>query len=109
MNLIFLQAGGAGSGNDFYNLIFPLAMLAVVVFIFYSQYKRSRDQKKFAGSLEKGKEVVTASGILGKITKIEDEIITLEISNKTYMRVTKNAISKELTDAIFSTKDQGSK
>ncbi len=106
MELILLQAGG---GNDFYNLVFPLAMLAVVIFIFYSQFKRSRDQKKFAQSLEKGKEVVTASGILGKITKIENDIITLEISNKTYMRITKNAVSKELTDAIFNAKDQNSK
>ncbi len=107
MDLILLQAGGGG--NDFYNLVFPLAMLAVVIFIFYSQFKRSRDQRKFAQSLEKGKEVVTASGILGKITKIEGEIITLEISSKTYMRITKNAVSKELTDAIFNTKDQDTK
>ncbi len=99
MDVILLQAAGANDG--FYNLIFPLAMLAVVIFIFYSQFKRSKDQRKFSSSLEKGKEVVTASGILGKITKIEGEIITLEISAKTYMRVTKNAISKELTDAIF--------
>jgi preprotein translocase subunit YajC len=107
MDLILLQAA---PGNDgFYNLIFPLAMLAVVIFIFYSQFKRNKDQRKFAESLEKGKEVVTASGILGKITKIEGEVITLEISSKTYLRVTKNAISKELTDAIFKSENSNSK
>lgn len=107
MDLILLQAG---AGNDgFYNLIFPLAMLAVVIFIFYSQFKRNKDQRKFSDSLEKGKEVVTASGILGKITKIEGDIITLEISSKTYLRVTKNAISKELTDAIFKSQNSDSK
>jgi len=89
-------------GNtEFYNLVFPLAMLGIVIFIFYSQYKRQREQKKFSENLEKGKEVVTTSGILGKITKIEDDIFTLEVSSKTHIRVTKAAISKEMTDAVF--------
>ena len=107
MDLILLQTGAGNEG--FYNLIFPLAMLAVVVFIFYSQFKRNKDQRKFGDSLDKGTEVVTTGGILGKITKVEGNVITLEISSKTYMRVTKNAISKELTDAIFKSKNPDSK
>jgi preprotein translocase subunit YajC len=52
--------------------------------------------------LEKGTEVVTASGIIGKITKMEDDIITLEVGTKVYIRVTRNAISKEMTESVFS-------
>ena len=53
-------------------------------------------------ALEKGDDVVTSSGILGKINKIEDEIITLEVGSKTYIRVTRNAISKEMTDSVYA-------
>ena len=57
--------------------------------------------------LRKGSRVVTASGILGTIDKVEDNIVTLNVGNKTYLQVTKNAVSKELTDAIYPAKTEG--
>ena len=99
MAAILLQAGGSG----YFNLIFFGAMLLIFwLFLLRPQAKKQREQKNFLQSLEKGDEVVTASGILGRINKIEDEIITLEVGNKNFIRVTKNAISKELTDAVFT-------
>lgn len=55
--------------------------------------------------LEKGDDVVTASGIIGKINKIEDNIVQLEVGTKTYIRVTKNAISKEMTESVFKAEE----
>ncbi|MBC6995237.1 preprotein translocase subunit YajC [Neolewinella lacunae] len=102
MTTILLQAGG---GSLFTNGFFMIAMLAVLIFfMIIPQRKKAREQKEFMEGLEKGQQVVTASGILGSIDKIEDRIVTLNVGNKTYIRVTKNAISKELTDAIFTTK-----
>ena len=40
------------------------------------------------------------NGILGKVVRIEDKIVTLDVG-KTQIQLTKNAISKELTDAIY--------
>ena len=65
-----------------------------------------RSQKNFVDGIKKGDQVVTASGILGRINKIEDEIVTLEVGNKTYIQVTKNAISKEMTEQIYATQTQ---
>jgi len=94
----FLQAGGDPTTN----MLFFLAMIGIFFFmIILPQRRRSREQKKFMGELEKGQEVVTSSGILGRINKIDDQVITLEVDNKTYLRITRNAISKELTDAIY--------
>lgn len=99
---LFLQAGG---GDLFTNGFFMIAMLLVLVFtMIIPQRKRSKEQKSFMSGLAKGQEVVTASGILGRIDKVEDNIVTLNVGNKTFLRVTKNAISKELTDAIYSGK-----
>jgi preprotein translocase subunit YajC len=46
-------------------------------------------------------DVVTASGILGRINKIEGEIVTLEVGSKSYIRLTKSAISKDITEQVY--------
>lgn len=50
--------------------------------------------------MAKGLDVVTASGIIGRINKIDNNIVTLQIDPKTYIKVTKGSISKELTQAM---------
>lgn len=100
--MIFLQAGGMATVMQFA----PLAMILVVFYFFMirPQMKRQKEQSAFAESLEKGKEVVTASGMIGKINKIDGQVVTLEVANNTFIRVTKASISKEMTEAFFSTK-----
>ncbi len=69
------------------------------------QAKRQKEQGTFVTDLAKGDEVVTASGIIGKVNKIDGNTITLEVG-KTFIPFTRNAISKEMTDAYFSTEDK---
>ena len=103
-DLILLQAGGGGGMTQ---LIFFGAMLAIFwLFLIRPQAKRQREQRNFMDSLEKGDEVVTASGIIGKINKIEDNIITLEVGGKLYIPVTRNSINKEMTDAFFNSESK---
>ena len=80
----------------------PLLMILVVFYFFMirPQMKKQKEQQSFADTLEKGKEVVTASGIIAKINKIEGGIVTLEVANGTFIRVVKSAISKEMTEAF---------
>jgi preprotein translocase subunit YajC len=105
-SILFLQTGGAGT----INFLFLGAMLLIFwLFLIRPQAKRQREQKSFQESLERGDQVVTSSGILGKITKMEDQVLTLEVSNKTYLRVTRNSISKEMTEAIYAVKDKDDK
>ena len=100
----YLQAGG----DIFTSGFFMLAMLAVIVFtMIIPQRRRSKQQKNFMEGLNKGQRVVTASGILGIIDKVEDKVVTLNVGNKTYIQVTKNAISQELTHAIYPPKTEG--
>ena len=101
-----LQSGSGGM----LNLLFFGAMILIFwLFLIRPQTKKQKEQKRFMGALEKGDDVVTASGILGRINKIEGEIVTLEVGTKTYIRVTKNAISKEMTDAVYTIENQNSK
>ena len=71
------------------------------LFLIRPQAKKQREQKNFMDALQKGDEIVTSSGILGRINKIEEDIVTLEVGTKTYLRVTKSAISKEMTETFL--------
>lgn len=103
MSYLLLQSSGGGTVQ----LLFFAAMFLIFwLFLIRPQTKRQKEQRKFAEELEKGSEVVTASGILGKITKIEDNIVTIEVGNKVYLRVTKSSISKEMTDAVYNSGDK---
>lgn len=84
----------------------PLILLVAVMYFFFirPQAKRQRQQQAFLDQLDKGQDVVTSSGILGRIVKIEDQIITLEVDQKSFMRVTRSSISKEFTEGVFPNK-----
>lgn len=102
--VLFLQAGG---NAGLINLVFIGAMFLIFwLFLIRPQAKKQREQKTFMESMQKGDDVVTASGILGRINKIEDDIVTLDVGNKTFIRVTKNAISKELTEQVYVSQTQ---
>jgi preprotein translocase subunit YajC len=95
--MLFLQAGG-----NFITQVGPLLLIPIVFYFFIlrPQTTKQKEQVSFADALEKGKEVVTASGIIGKINKIDGNIVTLEVANGTFIRIVKSAISKEMTEAF---------
>ena len=106
MSVFFLQAGGAGGALG---SLLPILMIMVVFYFFMirPQQKRQKEQNSFADSLEKGKDVVTASGMIGKINKIEGSVVTLQVANGVFIRVTKSSISKEMTESFAtSSKDE---
>lgn len=98
MLLFVLQASGSSSLGFWA----PLVLMAIVMYFFFirPQSKKQKDQNTFMSELEKGNHVVTSSGILGKINKIEDNIVTLQVDSKTFIQVTKGSISREMTDAV---------
>ena len=89
---ILLQA----AGNPLLGMLFPL--LIVVVFYFFlirPQIKKRKEQQKFIESLREGMEVVTNSGIIGRITKMDGPIVRLMVDEKTFIRVVKSSIRGE--------------
>lgn len=92
----------AASGGGMVQLVFFGAMLLIFwLFLIRPQAKRQREQGEFMKNLAKGDDVVTASGIVGKINKIEEKTIVLE-AGKVFIPITRSAISKEMTDAFFN-------
>ncbi len=64
--------------------------------IWRPQAKRAKEQKNLLGSLQKGDEVVTTGGIAGKITKVSDAFVVLEVSDTVEMKFQKGAIAATL-------------
>ncbi|MCB0665012.1 MAG: preprotein translocase subunit YajC [Saprospiraceae bacterium] len=94
--MIFLQTQQV---NPLLNFL-PIIGIFVVFYFFFirPQQKKAKEQNTFIANINKGDDVVTASGIIGKINKIEGEVVTLQIDQKTFIRVTKSSISKEMTE-----------
>ena len=112
MQLLFsLQSSGGASGL-LSNYGFLMLMLVVIWFFFLRpQAKKQKAQARFVEDMQKGDEVVTSSGMIGRINKIEDGVITLQVGEKTFIRVTKSSVSREMTDAFqkSATSAEGSK
>ncbi len=88
-------------GEGTLNLLFLGGIIIVFYFFFIRpQAKKQKEQGNFLGLLKKGDRVVTSSGIIGTITKLDEKTVTLKISDKAVMDVMISAISKEMTDQI---------
>jgi preprotein translocase subunit YajC len=70
----------------------------IIIFVLFwfmlirPQMKRAKEQKKMMSELAKGDEVVTASGQVGKIVKIGEQYVSLEIADGVITHVQKQAI-----------------
>ena len=88
----YAQASGASDAG-----IMNIGMLVLMLVVFWfilirPQRKRAKDHKAMVEALEKGAEVVTAGGIVGRITKIGDGYVTLEIADNTEIVVQRQAV-----------------
>ena len=88
-SLVAAASSSGGSGNL---LIFALPLL-LIGWMFYSQRRRTRESQRLQSTLGVGDEVTTTSGIYGRITAIEDQIATLEVSPGVTIRFNRRAIA----------------
>jgi preprotein translocase subunit YajC len=83
----------AAQTPDLAQLILPIGL--VVLFYFFlirPQSKRQKEHRKMVSELQKGEEVLTSGGILGKITSVNDDFITLEIAKDVSLTIQKSAV-----------------
>lgn len=95
------QTTGSGSQSSWLSFL-PLILIVVVFYLFFirPQMKRSKDQKKFRESLEKGQKVITIGGIHGRIVEIQDTTVTIEVEGQVRLRIEKSAVALDSTQTI---------
>lgn len=87
-------AGGAPQGGDTLMGMLPIILMFVILYFLMirPQMKKAKDHKTMIEALQKGDEVV-AVGILGRIEKISDNYVSLEIAPNTTIQVQKQAVT----------------
>lgn len=96
-------ASEAGGGMNMFVL---LALFAVIFYfmIFRPQSKRNKEQKNLMNSLAKGSEIITSSGILGKIVKLTDsDYVVIAINDTTEITIKKDFIAAVLPKGSIKT------
>jgi len=92
----FLTAMGApaqGQGSALLGLLPMVAIVAIMYFIILRPMKRRQEKvKAFIEALKVGDKVVTSGGIFGRITRLADDSLQLEIADKVRVEVSRNAI-----------------
>ena len=71
-------------------------MILIYFLMIRPENKRRKSHQEMLASLDLGEEVVTAGGILGKVSKISDQYIELSIADNTKIKVQKTSISTVL-------------
>src|SRR5690606_34389467 len=80
--LTLIPAQAAGGENALVGMLPIILMFVILYFLMIRpQMKRQKAHRNLVANLAKGDEVITSGGFLGKITKVSDNYITLEVAN----------------------------
>ena len=76
----------------------PLVLMFVVLYfvMIRPQMKKQKESKAMLDALAKGDEVVTVGGMLGKISKINDNSLSVEVANGVEVQIQRNAVVQVL-------------
>jgi preprotein translocase subunit YajC len=90
----YAQAAGGAQGGDTLMGMLPIILMFVILYFLMirPQMKKAKEHRSMLDALQKGDEVV-AVGILGKIEKITDNWVSLEIAPNTTIQVQKQAVT----------------
>ena len=93
----YAQAAIGGPDGGLMSFL-PIVLMFVLLYFLMirPQMKRAKEQKQMVEALQKGDEVITAGGVLGRITKLSDAYLTLEIAPNTEISVQRGAVQTVL-------------
>lgn len=105
LGYILLFAPSNGDSNPFISFGFMAAVFAIMYFFMIRpQQKKVKDQRLFLEQIQKGDKVVTGGGIHGKVAKVEENTLILELDNNTRIKVEKSFISVDFSQMINNKK-----
>jgi preprotein translocase subunit YajC len=100
----YAQAGAAGGEPGFMGLL-PIVLMFVLLYFLMirPQMKRAKEAKAMVEGLQKGDEIITAGGVLGRISKMGEAYITVEIAPNTEISIQKAAVQTLLPKGTLKT------
>ena len=96
--------GARGFGE--LDILLLVGFVAIFYFLLWRpQSKRRKEHQALMASLTKGDEVVTAGGILGQVTKVEDDFIIVKVAGNIELRLQKSAVGSTLPKGTLKALD----
>ncbi|WP_397606456.1 preprotein translocase subunit YajC [Sphingorhabdus sp.] len=96
MEFVILSAAARGAGGSaFFVQLFPLLLIFVVFYLFLirPQQKRAKEHEAKIAAVQKNDDVVTAGGLMGKVTKVADDHVEVEIAPNVRVKAVKSTIA----------------
>jgi preprotein translocase subunit YajC len=92
----------------------PIIMMVLMFGIFYfvlirPQAKKQREQQEMLKKLDKGDEVITRGGLIGKITGVSGDILVIELQEKVRVRVPRAYVEGKWIAPTVASGDSGAK
>jgi preprotein translocase subunit YajC len=96
---------GAGPQGGGYSMLIMFVVFSVFIYFFMwrPQSKRAKEQQNLLESLTKGDEVITAGGVLGRISKISGQYLSLTVANNVEIMMQKTAIISVMPKGTLKT------
>jgi preprotein translocase subunit YajC len=102
----FAQAAPAAAGGSTESTLFSLLPLVLMFVVLYfimirPQMKKQKEHKAMVEALAKGDEVVIAGGVLGRVAKLGDNYINVEVANGVELQVQRVSVVQVLPKGTF--------
>jgi len=96
------QDAGAAPGGAWMQLL-PLVLIFVVFYflLIRPQTKRAKEHKEMVGKLQSGDEIVTNGGLLGRITEVGDNFVSLEVASGVVIKVQRLQVAQLMPKGTF--------
>ncbi len=96
-------AGGAESMFGSLGQLLPLVLMFVVLYFIMirPQMKRQKEHKAMLDALAKGDEVVVAGGVIGRVSKLGESMVNVEVANGVELQVQRGAVVQVLPKGTF--------
>ncbi len=91
-------AQGADAQAGTLELILPLVLMFGIFYflLIRPQQKKAKEHKNMVGALGKGDEIITNGGLLAKITEVDDNFLTCQISENVEVKIQRHAVASVL-------------
>ena len=98
------NGGGGGQGSQIMSFL-PIILIFVIFYfmLIRPQQKRAKEQRSKLASIKVGDNILTAGGIFGKVTGIRENILTVEISDKVGVKISRSHVADIVKTDVMNT------
>ena len=91
------DAAPTGVGAGFSSLLLPVMLIVVFYFLLIRpQQRKQKEHRAMVEALTVGTEIVTGGGVLGKVTAVGEQFLTVEVADGVHVKIQRHSISAVL-------------